>query len=224
MSTRTHPPTLPQPAPGPGRVVIYNVEWDAYRTISRVLAGRHVRLTYDRGTLELMTISGTHGNCGWLLGRLIAVLSEEHELPIKGFSDMTCSREDLARGLEPDHCFYITNEPLVRQLEDIDLEQDPPPDLGIEVDISRSSQSRMGIYAALKVPEVWRYDGASLVFNRLNAKGQYDVATQSGFFPQIAAAEIAGFLARRTELDETSLVRAFRGRVRQLLNKSDPPA
>jgi Uma2 family endonuclease len=216
MSIATKPPTLPPPEPGQ-RVVIYNVDWDAYRTLVGVFAGRHVRLTYDRGKLELMTISGMHGNCGWLLGRLIAVLSEEHELPLKGFSDMTCSREDLARGLEPDHCFYITHEPLVRNAEDIDLERDPPPDLAIEVDISRNSRGRMGIYAALKVPEVWRYDGESLVFYKLNAGGEYDAVLRSEFFPLVPAEEIAAALARRTQLDETSLVRAFRNLLRQLL-------
>jgi Uma2 family endonuclease len=216
MSLATQPLTRP---PDEQRVVIYNVDWDAYRTISEVLAGRHVRLTYDQGTLELMTISGTHGNCGWLLGRLIAVLSEEHDLPIKGFSDMTCSREDMARGLEPDHCFYITNEQRVRHAEDIDLEHDPPPDLGIEVDISRNSRSRMSIYAALKVPEVWRYDGEVLVVHRLNTNGQYDAVERSEFFPRVPPAEIAACLARRTQADETSLVRAFRTWLRQLLDQ-----
>ena len=34
---------------------------------------------------------------------------------------------------------------------------DPPPDLVIEVDITRSSLDKLSIYAALRVPEVWRY-------------------------------------------------------------------
>lgn len=222
MSIAT-PPIAGHPSEPLGqRVVIYNVAWEAYRTISQVLTGRHVRLTYDRGTLEVMTISGTHGNCGWLLGRLIAVLSEEHELPIKGFSDMTCSREDLARGMEPDHCFYITSEPLVRQLADIDLERDPAPDLGVEIDISRSSRARMGIYAALQVPEVWRYDGDALGVYRLNAAGEYDAVERSRYFPLVPPAELAAFLARRTELDETSLVRLFRAWVRRLLDQEEP--
>jgi Uma2 family endonuclease len=208
----------PEPA---GRVVIYNVGWQDYRTISQVLQGQHIRLTYDRGTLELMTISGMHGNCGWLLGRFVAVLSEEHELPIKGFSDMTCSREDLSRGMEPDHCFYITNEPLVRHVQDIDLDRDPAPDLGIEIDISRASTARLSIYAALQVPEVWQYDGQTLLMYLLNDAGEYDRVEASQYFPRIPPGEIARFLALRTEMDETSLVRAFRAWVRQQLDQ--PP-
>jgi hypothetical protein len=71
--------------------------------------------------------------------------------------------EDLERGLEADQCFYLTHEPLVRNKQEIDLAADPPPDFTIAIDVTRSSKTRLGIYAALGVPEVWRFDGASLV-------------------------------------------------------------
>ena len=53
---------------------------------------------------------------------------------------MTCDRQDLARGLEPDQCYYIQNEGKVWGKDHIDLQIDPPPDLAIEIDITSSSK------------------------------------------------------------------------------------
>ncbi len=135
------------------------VEWSSYRAIADALRGRHVRVTYDQGNLELMTISRLHAQLSRLLGRLVFVLAEEAGKTLSSAGDMTCEREDLGRAVEPDECFYIDNEPRMRGKVEIDLSVDPPPDLAIEVEVSRSAASRLPIYAALGVPEVWRYDG-----------------------------------------------------------------
>ena len=49
----------------------------------------------------------------------------------------------------------------MRGKKELDLAVDPPPDLAIEVDISRSSLNKLSIYADIGVPEVWLYDGQS---------------------------------------------------------------
>ena len=104
------------------------VDWETYRKIADALTGRHVRLTYDRGRLEFMTISGKHGILSRLFNRLIGILTEELAMNVLSCGDMTCDREDAGRGLEPDECFYLENEPQVRGKDDIDLSVDPPPD------------------------------------------------------------------------------------------------
>lgn len=63
-----------------------------------------------------------------LIGRLIAAATEELDLEIRSLGSRTCDREDLAKGLEPDQCYYIQNEALARHLRQIDLAQYPPPD------------------------------------------------------------------------------------------------
>ena len=199
------------------------VDWETYQAISRALTGRHLRLTYDRGNLELMTISGNHGTCSRLLGRLIFVLAEEFSLPIRSCGDMTCDREDLERGVEPDESFYLANEPLVRDKEDVDLTTDPPPDLVVEIDISRSSRRRLAIYAAMRVPEVWQYDGETLRVYLLGPDGQYQVCEGSRHFPGLPIAQLADFMRRRTEMDEVSLVRLFRQWVREQQNQTGRP-
>src|SRR5689334_12972304 len=86
---------------------------------------------------------------------------------------------ELERAIEPDECFYLTNEPLIRGKEEFNFEVDPPPDLGIEVNISSSSRRRMPIYAALGVPEVWRFSRDHIVIHRLAGDGTYQIAAHS---------------------------------------------
>ena len=136
-------------APEEQRFLIRGVDWEAYRKISEALTGRHVRLTYDRGNLELMTISSRHGRFSGLIARLITALTEELGITVCTCRDMTCDREDLELGLEPDEGFYIEKEPRIRDKEEIDLAVDPPPDLAVEVDLSRSPKGRMSIYGAI---------------------------------------------------------------------------
>jgi Uma2 family endonuclease len=201
------------------RLVLRGIDWSTYRKISDALQGRHVRLTFDRGSLELMTISGMHSNLSRLIGRLIAVLTEEFGLLLKSFGDMTCDREDLDRALEPDECFYISNEPRVRTKGNIDLTVDPPPDLAVEVEISRSARTRLGIYAAIRVPEVWRFDGQDLTIHQLEANGEYRVAQHSRYFPFVTGPDLARFLEQRTAMDENALIRKFRDWVREQVAK-----
>jgi Uma2 family endonuclease len=216
MSTVAIPVKEGAHAPAEQRFLLRAVEWATYKAISKALTGRHVRLTYDRGTLEFMTISSIHGTFSRLIGRLIVVLTEELGLPLRSCGDMTCDREDLERSLEPDECFYIANEPAVRDKEEIDLSTDPPPDLAVEVDISRSSQRLLAIYAALEVPEVWRFNGEMMAVYQREASGQYRLAERSQIFPLLPMTEFVTFLRQRTQTDENSLVRSFRARVREL--------
>lgn len=206
-------------APPEQRLLLRGVDWPTYRGLMKLLGERHLRLAYDGENLELMTVSLLHDFLSRLLGRFLVVLTEEFGMPIRSAGSATLDREDLQRGLEPDECYYLLNEPVIRDKEEINLDVDPPPDLGMEIDISRSSLNRLAIYAALKVPEVWRFDGQDLFIYRLNNDGEYELADRSRYFPMIPIEEIAVFLRRRHEMDENSLVRLFRDWVREQIAK-----
>jgi Uma2 family endonuclease len=198
-------------------LVLRNIDWATYRKISDALTGHHVRLTYDRGVLELMTKSTLHGILSRCYYRFLYVLVEEFGLPLLSCGDMTCDRVDLERGAEPDDCIYILNAPLVRGKDQIDLATDPPPDLMIEVDLSSSSRRRLAIYAKIKVPEVWLADATSVRVLQLGDDGDYAVVEQSMYFPGIPLAALASFVQRRSEVDEIVLVNEFRAWVRECL-------
>jgi Uma2 family endonuclease len=132
---------------------------------------------------------------------------------------MTFKREDLARGLEPDQCYWIAHEAQVRGMKEWDPISDPPPDLVIEIEISRGAQDRISIYAALGVPEVWRFDGESLFACLLQSDGAYKSFDRSPTFPAVPLREVIGFLMPSPGIDYLSAIRQFRSWVRGLVGK-----
>jgi Uma2 family endonuclease len=83
---------------------------------------------------------------------------------------------------------------------------DPPPDLLLEIEVSR--MARMALYAALRVPQVWCFDGQSLRVYLLQPDGTYLQAKESPTFPGIPIAEIVRFV--QPELDYLAVQREFR--------------
>jgi len=204
--------------------VLYDIDWPTYLRLLRTFekGGRRLRLTYDRGTLEIVSPLWEHENPAYLLGRFIDVLTEELNLPSRAGRSVTLRRKRKQRGLEPDNCYWIASTPLLQGKTQLDLRIDPPPDLAIEVDITSSSLDRMSIYAALNVPEIWRLSAAGLTFHILET-GVYQVRPNSLSFPQLTSADLPGFLAQMGQIDDTTRARQFRDWVRrELLNRPTP--
>ncbi len=197
----------------PARVVLHDVSWQTYESLLRDLEKQHVFLTYDRGTLELMSPLPKHERAGRLLARLVQTFTEMRDIPLASFGMTTWRREGLARGLEADECFYIQREPLIRGREDVSLDRDPPPDLAIEVDITRSSLEKQQIYAALGIPELWRFENEQLAIFVLQGNGEYQQVNQSLALPGLPPAQIDQFMRLRASMGETEWIRAFRDAV-----------
>lgn len=198
--------------------VLYDIDWKTYTRLLRVFdrSGRRFRLTYDRGTLEIMSPLWRHEGPAGLLGYFIVVLVEELRLPCRLGGSVTLRRQRKHRGLEPDKCYWIANSPLLQGKSELDLRIDPPPDLAIEVDVTSSSMDRMIIYAALGVPEIWRFSTGGIAFHSLES-GTYQVRPNSLSFPQLASADLPAFLALWGQSDDTTIVLQFREWVKQHL-------
>jgi Uma2 family endonuclease len=199
------------------------INWEKYEQLAAWFDGRHVRLTYDRGELELMTVSHRHEYNKHLLAVLLMASIEELDIDVHGGGSMTFKREDLERGLEPDECYWLQNEARMRGKQDYDQLNDPPPDLVLEVEVSRSVLDRMGIYAVMKVPEVWRWDGQQLRFCLLQ-RGKYAESVRSRALPMLATGEVVRFLNLQQTMSETKLLRAFRQWVRDQQAQGWPTA
>src|SRR5262249_15835401 len=158
------------------------------RLLTAFAGRRGLRLTYDRGTLEIMTLSFGHESLAHLLGRFVVALTEELGLPIAEGGSTTFRRRPTRRGLEPHPSSRTRSEPLRRDKERIALRVDPPPDLAIEVDVANSSVNRMKIYAVLGVPEVWRLADQMLTIHVLTGGSQYAEHPTSRAFPILTAA------------------------------------
>src|SRR5437868_5984098 len=99
--------------PSVQRLVLYSVTWREYGRLLRALQHRRLRLTYDRGVLEIMTLSFGHERYGSFLGRLAVTLTEELSLPVAEGGSTTFRRRKKQKGLESDNCYWIQNAHLV---------------------------------------------------------------------------------------------------------------
>ncbi|HTU19659.1 MAG TPA: Uma2 family endonuclease [Gemmataceae bacterium] len=182
------------PAAMPQRFVMHGVSWQTYQKALEAFGDQPIRITYDRGSLELMSPLPIHEVYKRCLGLLLAVLDRELKIPIKGLASTTFRRRDLDRGLEPDECFYVGNLGRIHDWRNIDLSIDPPPDLALEVEVTRSCLNRLEIYAALGVPEVWRFDGEQWHIHCLAAIDTYEERPHSNVLPFVDLAEVTPFL------------------------------
>ncbi len=198
------------------RLLFHNVSWDEYEAILRIVGTRHVRVTYDRGDLEIMTKSQGHERYKKLIGWMIESLTAVLEIPCEAAGETTWRKKAKERGLEADESYYTLNAELV-ECRDVDLEVDPPPDLTIEVEISQSVLDRIAIYAALGVPEIWRYDGETLHVECLSEDGKYLTVPTSPSFPFLPMEEVAAWLQRSDHLGQSLLRRQFLHWVRETL-------
>ncbi len=207
--------------PEGSRIVLSDVSWDTYEKLLEAFAEHpKLRMNYYQGTLELMTPLPEHETYAWTFGRLITVLTEEMGMEIRGLKSTTWRSQPKAAGKEVDECFYIQNEAKVRNKLDIDLQNDPPPDLAIEIDLSNSSVDKMAIYAELKVPEIWRYTEGKLIINLLEGSGYIESETSLAFgsFP---VKELTQFIQLDSQKGENARMREFREWVRAKLSGSN---
>jgi len=192
------------------RTLLTGVRWETYRALLLDLAENpSQQLTYDRGSLEIMTPLPEHEINKGFLGRLVQTTTEVLGLEIASLGSTILSREDLQKGIEPDECYYITNESFARGKTQFDFTVDPVPDLAIEVDITSSSLNRLGIYGALGVGEIWRFNGEGLSIYCLS-DGTYEERERSQVLPILSKSVILDFLKRQGEMGENALLREFR--------------
>ena len=172
-------------------LVLPNISWKSYQQIADAVQNdTPAHFTYDRGKLEIMVLSLHHENLKKIVARLFEKLCEELDIDITPAGSTTFQREDLERGFEPDECYYIENAEFMRGKTSVNLDFDPPPDLTIEIDIKHSSLNRMSIFAAIGVPEVWRYDGENLTIHLLK-NGKYEVSEISLIIPKATSQKLS---------------------------------
>jgi Uma2 family endonuclease len=203
------------------RVVFRGVDWDYYeQLVDSIPPGANLHADYDGKDVELMALSAFHDCIKKDLGRFVELVAEELDIPCRGLGQTTWKRPDIARGLEADECYCFAMEKLTTIAEAMarwsqDVADYPNPDLAIEVDVSPSRIDRPGIYAALKVAEVWRYDGESraIVIERLAADGTYRRVDESVLLP-VRPEEAGRWVLQEDARDGSQWARRLRAWVR----------
>jgi Uma2 family endonuclease len=212
---------MPLTIPKAGSLLLHEISWEEFEALLAEKGERsNPQLAYDRGTLEIVTPLPEHEGYKEIIGDLIKDLADELDIDYESFGSTTWKRQDRLAGAEPDNCFYIQNAGAVRGKLDIDLSQDPPPDLVLEIDITSKSLNRLPIYARLGIPEVWRYHPArgqgfaSLKIYQRQGEN-FQETDNSLAFPNVPVKEIPGFIAQNLASGRRKIRKAFRTWVRQ---------
>ena len=185
------------------------ISWENYMVFLTSLGDRHVRHFYNQGTLEIMSPSKNHDLFKKRLARLVESMAWKLKISIQCVGSMTVTSELTERGFEPDESYYIAHEPIVRCKPDFEPDIDPPPDLIIEIEVSRNCSDKLALYSAMKVPELWRYDGEQLSFFIRSKRGVYRATDRSLAFPFLTINDLTPFLEKFNEVRENEVVTGF---------------
>jgi len=155
--------------------------WEDYQVLSQQLGDRAIpRIKYRTGEILLMAPLPEHGRDVALLADIAKVLLDGLEQRYDSFTPITMSLPEFS-GIEPDFCFYIENWRSVVGKKRIDWQNDPPPDLVIEIDVT--SYTDINDYLPYKVPEIWLLKNKQLLVYRL--QGENYAISQSIYFPNV---------------------------------------
>jgi len=192
------------------KVILPNASWETYeRLLAENQDNSGVRFNYDRGRLEIMVLSLRHEKLKHTLATIVELIAGEYGLDFEGAGSTTFRREDLERGFEPDACFYFQNVGLIRQKDEIDLTEDPSPDLVIEVDITSPSLDKFPIFAALNVREVWRYEAESVAVYTLVGNECVRIL-ESGLLMNVTSETLTNFLIESRNMSRSLWQRRIR--------------
>lgn len=196
-------------------LVLHDVSWSFYEKLLDQIGDRPLRVTFNRGSMEIMAPLAEHEFPKGGIRRLIEAMALELDIPLTSLGSTTFRREDAQAGLEPDECYYLRNADRVRGMKRFDPAIYPPPDLAIEVDITSRSIPRQPIYAALGVGELWRFEGSELTVLLLQG-GTYQPVEKSPTFPFLPIDQFSRFICRMMDEEQTSVVREFQRWLRTL--------
>ncbi|HEY9619497.1 MAG TPA: Uma2 family endonuclease [Crinalium sp.] len=196
------------------RVVLPDVSWQQFEKLLQELGSdRTARLTYDRGKLEMMTPLPEHDRCTKLIESLILVLVDELHLTIETVAPILLQAADRGRVTELNAGYYFDASPVLMGKNAVDLAQGEPPELAIEISLTKSSLDKFRIYADLGIPELWRYSTkagddvlkGNLQMYRLQDQ-QYVESASSAVFPFLPAQRVLQFI---DQSDKVGLVQAL---------------
>ena len=199
--------------PEHGSVTFREVSWDDYEElVEQVGEAPGLRITYDNGSLHVMSISAEHEKYPLFINSLIAGIRLRLRMNILAFGSATMRKLRKTKGLEPDACFYVQRAALIGNKIQLDFETDPSPDIVVEIDLHHDSRSKLGVYAALGVPEIWRYDGQEMTIYHLSQEGdeqQYTAGDSSAALPMLSAMLLTEMIEQMRREGELSALLAF---------------
>jgi Uma2 family endonuclease len=196
-----------------------HVSWEVYeQLLAEFGSAPTTRIYYDQGKLEAASPTGRQERPVQIICSLLATLSDVLDVDIEAYGSTTLRKQSKAKGAEPHDSFYVQHAAQVIGKTDLNLTQEPPPDIIVESDLTSSSLDRFAIYAALGVPEIWRVVNWHIGIWLLTENG-YQEAETSGAFPFLSRQALNEFLVKGLNEGERRAARALR----EWLKERRPP-
>jgi Uma2 family endonuclease len=179
------------------RILLYNVPWSTYVVLRDSIDSSGVRMTYLKGTLEIMSPSREHEVDKTQIARLLELYCLERDIPLYGYGSTTLRKEEHERGLEPDECYARGADR-------------PVPEIAIEVIVTHGAIDKLEVYRRLEIREVWLFEAGA--FKVLTLRGdRYELIAASEVLPEVDLARIAHYAKQP---DQHAALRAFRDELR----------
>ncbi|HEX8287452.1 MAG TPA: hypothetical protein VF556_05645 [Pyrinomonadaceae bacterium] len=97
------------------KLILKWVGWDFYERILEEFADSNaLHFAYDDGFLEIEVPLYEHKSVNRILQNLVTTICVEKEIDFINAGSTTFRKRAKAKGVEPDTCFYIQNEPKIR--------------------------------------------------------------------------------------------------------------
>jgi Uma2 family endonuclease len=195
-------------------IVLSGVSWGTYERLMKEHESRSApRFTYNQGCLEIYMPSQKHEEKSAFLKEIVRAVAEEFDIEPRELGSTTFKRNDIERGVEPDGCFYLQSYDKVFGMQKINLRRFPP-DLVIEVDIFSPLINRFPIYAAFRVPEIWRYLGDEVKIFLFDGEDYFETE-ESVALPKVTGEILTGFLAESETMKRSAWLKNVRNWARE---------
>lgn len=183
------------------------INWQTYEDISAEIGeSRAVQLTYNKGTLTIMSVTELHEYLIVFIERLIGIVSlvTQTEITPTGHASLRSERRNY--GVEPDLSYFVSKSDIHQIKDYVPKEVELAPDIVCEIDVHHPSDDKFEIYAELGVSEFWQYSNENLNIYRLQTNGEYKEMERSEELPILTSAVLSEFLKRgQTEQQFTVL-------------------
>jgi Uma2 family endonuclease len=171
---------------------------------------RGVRITYDRGRIELETRSLDYEPRAYRLKRMVHYLVEGLDVPILNAGPVSLATRDVYRGREPDECLYVSDATSVLARTEDDRASMPPPDLVVRVVWPDEPLADESAYARWGVPEIWKHDDGTVQILGLRPDQSYAPSVNSTVFPEVTASDLTRALREAQCMGDLGAMRRLR--------------
>jgi Uma2 family endonuclease len=182
------------------RVILNGISWETYERIlseNNEVSNKH--FSYSNGDLEIMVLGYQHEKYKQRLSEIITNLALALEIDCVGAASTTFRKRAKKKGFEGDATFYFKNADNVRAKNELDMQFDPSPELVVEIDITHGSLAKFPIFSGLEIEEVWRFNGETVSFYRLQ-NNKYVEVKESICLPNISSKVVTNLLFSADEM------------------------